>query len=303
MSLRRSQVRSLGRRRSSRRPATAIAVRRPAQVSRRCRGAAGAQCGRRHRVHALPQGPRGFRARGSLASLVSADAGRRHAPRAGGLLRFADVPRVRQGSLDVPLSRPPWRGRAGDRDAHDDRREGVALPTTCRATRPIRSSSCGACSRPGPRWDFACRRSNRSRRRDGQETRQGGDGERQQPRSVHPGRCRKYEAMRAAIMAVLPQTSPGITVAELKAGVLPRLPDPLFPAGARAGWWLRGSNSIWRQGGDRAHGGEQAASTAPEVLHVVIRASATKAGLAIRAWRCSRSPREKLSFLSAFSYT
>ena len=60
-----------------------------------------------------------------------------------------------------------------------------------------------------------------------------------------PGRSIKvdadrYEAMRAAILAVLPETSPGITVAELKAGVLPLLPDVLFPAGAKAGWWLKG---------------------------------------------------------------
>jgi hypothetical protein len=50
----------------------------------------------------------------------------------------------------------------------------------------------------------------------------------------------KYAAMRAAILAVLPKASPGITVAELKDAVLPRLPDALFPAGAKAGWWLKG---------------------------------------------------------------
>jgi hypothetical protein len=50
----------------------------------------------------------------------------------------------------------------------------------------------------------------------------------------------KYEAMKTAVLAVLPSKSPGLTVAELKQRVLPRLPDDLFPGGAKAGWWLKG---------------------------------------------------------------
>jgi len=50
----------------------------------------------------------------------------------------------------------------------------------------------------------------------------------------------KYDAMKAALLAVVPQQAPGLTVAEVKAGVLPRLPDDLFPGGAKAGWWLKG---------------------------------------------------------------
>ena len=50
----------------------------------------------------------------------------------------------------------------------------------------------------------------------------------------------KYAAMRSSILAVLPTAAPGITVAELKAGVLPLLPEALFPGGAKAGWWLKG---------------------------------------------------------------
>jgi hypothetical protein len=50
----------------------------------------------------------------------------------------------------------------------------------------------------------------------------------------------KYNAMREAILAVLPESAPGITVAELKTGLLPLLPDMLFPGGAKAGWWLKG---------------------------------------------------------------
>jgi hypothetical protein len=49
----------------------------------------------------------------------------------------------------------------------------------------------------------------------------------------------KYEAMRDALLAVLPKASPGLTVAEAKAALLPRLPDTLFPGGDKAGWWLK----------------------------------------------------------------
>lgn len=49
----------------------------------------------------------------------------------------------------------------------------------------------------------------------------------------------KYEAMRKALLAVLPKSSPGLTVAEAKAKVLPRLPQALFPGGDKAGWWLK----------------------------------------------------------------
>ena len=50
----------------------------------------------------------------------------------------------------------------------------------------------------------------------------------------------KYEAMKKAMLAVLPSTSPGLTVAELKQRLLPRLPETMFPGGAKAGWWLKG---------------------------------------------------------------
>ncbi|WP_428631190.1 DUF6958 family protein [Sphingopyxis sp.] len=50
----------------------------------------------------------------------------------------------------------------------------------------------------------------------------------------------KYDAMKAALLAAVPPTQPGLTVAEIKARVLPLLPDDLFPGGAKAGWWLKG---------------------------------------------------------------
>lgn len=49
----------------------------------------------------------------------------------------------------------------------------------------------------------------------------------------------KYEAMRAALLGVLPGETDAITVAEAKARVLPILPGDLFPGGKAAGWWLK----------------------------------------------------------------
>jgi hypothetical protein len=49
----------------------------------------------------------------------------------------------------------------------------------------------------------------------------------------------KYEAMRKALLNVLPETSPGSTVADAKARLIPLLPESLFPEGATAGWWLK----------------------------------------------------------------
>jgi hypothetical protein len=49
----------------------------------------------------------------------------------------------------------------------------------------------------------------------------------------------KYEAMRKALLKVLPDTAPGRTVAEAKAKLLPLLPRALFPGGEKAGWWLK----------------------------------------------------------------
>lgn len=61
---------------------------------------------------------------------------------------------------------------------------------------------------------------------------------------ISPGRLvrvdkAKYEAMRDALLAVLPDEAPGPSVAEAKARLLPLLPDDLFPGGDKAGWWLK----------------------------------------------------------------
>ncbi len=49
----------------------------------------------------------------------------------------------------------------------------------------------------------------------------------------------KYEAMREALLSVLPKAAPGLTVAEAKTALLPLLPQELFPNGEKAGWWLK----------------------------------------------------------------
>jgi hypothetical protein len=49
----------------------------------------------------------------------------------------------------------------------------------------------------------------------------------------------KYEAMRKAFLAVLPDEAPGLAFAEAKAKLISKLPGSLFPGGDKAGWWLK----------------------------------------------------------------
>lgn len=55
---------------------------------------------------------------------------------------------------------------------------------------------------------------------------------------VHLDRA-KFEAMRDALLAVLPAEPPGLTVAQAKEKLLPLLPQDQFPGGEKAGWWLK----------------------------------------------------------------
>jgi hypothetical protein len=61
---------------------------------------------------------------------------------------------------------------------------------------------------------------------------------------ISPGRvvrvdADKYNAMRRAFLKVLPMAPPGLTAEEIREGVLPLLPEDLFPGGAKAGWWKK----------------------------------------------------------------
>jgi hypothetical protein len=51
--------------------------------------------------------------------------------------------------------------------------------------------------------------------------------------------CAKYMAMREALLIILPENPPGLTVAEANVALLAHLSDELFPAGAKAPWWLK----------------------------------------------------------------
>jgi hypothetical protein len=60
----------------------------------------------------------------------------------------------------------------------------------------------------------------------------------------HPGSRRRvdaamHEAMRRALLKVLPPRPPGLTQAEMVRAVRPHLPADLFPGGAKAGWWQK----------------------------------------------------------------
>ena len=60
----------------------------------------------------------------------------------------------------------------------------------------------------------------------------------------HPGKVEHldaamYDAMKRAILQVLPSGKPGLTVAQVQQGVLAHLPEALYPGGAKAGWWTK----------------------------------------------------------------
>jgi hypothetical protein len=49
----------------------------------------------------------------------------------------------------------------------------------------------------------------------------------------------KFEAMKSALMQVVPTAPPGMTPAEIQKAVLPLLPQELFPGGEKVGWWMK----------------------------------------------------------------
>lgn len=60
----------------------------------------------------------------------------------------------------------------------------------------------------------------------------------------HPGHVTRvdadmYDAMKRAYLRVLPKTSPGLTLAEIRERLIAHLPEKLFPDGAKAGWWAK----------------------------------------------------------------
>lgn len=73
----------------------------------------------------------------------------------------------------------------------------------------------------------------------------GDPGDKIEVRNVnHPGRvqrrdARLYAAMRAAYLSVLPDTRPGLTIAEAERRLKPLLPPALFPDSVKAVWWAK----------------------------------------------------------------
>lgn len=60
-----------------------------------------------------------------------------------------------------------------------------------------------------------------------------------QPGKTYSADPVKYEAMKKAVLTVLPQKTPGLTVAEVQDRVLAHLPETLFPGGTKSGWWMK----------------------------------------------------------------
>lgn len=49
----------------------------------------------------------------------------------------------------------------------------------------------------------------------------------------------KYNAVKLALLRILPSQAPGLTQKQLMSGILPHLPQDLFPNGAKSGWWMK----------------------------------------------------------------
>lgn len=49
----------------------------------------------------------------------------------------------------------------------------------------------------------------------------------------------KYQAMKEALLAVLPAQEPGMAVKDALSALRPNLPQDLFPEGKTSGWWQK----------------------------------------------------------------
>ncbi|ODT67253.1 MAG: hypothetical protein ABS75_24120 [Pelagibacterium sp. SCN 63-23] len=60
-----------------------------------------------------------------------------------------------------------------------------------------------------------------------------------QPGKTYRVDADKFSAMKTAVLSVLPDAGPGMSVSDLIAAVRPKLPQDLFPGGEKAGWWVK----------------------------------------------------------------
>ncbi len=59
------------------------------------------------------------------------------------------------------------------------------------------------------------------------------------PGYTHAVDAARYNAMKTALLKVLPRRVPGLTQAEMVQSVAAHLPEELFPGGAKAMWWVK----------------------------------------------------------------
>ena len=60
----------------------------------------------------------------------------------------------------------------------------------------------------------------------------------------HPGKTNRvnaemYNAMKAAMLEVLPDEAPGLNQTQVREAVKAHLPAELFPGGQKVGWWTK----------------------------------------------------------------
>lgn len=60
-----------------------------------------------------------------------------------------------------------------------------------------------------------------------------------QPGKTYNVDAAKFEAVKKAVLRVLPKAEPGMTPADVIRAVKPLLPDDQFPGGDKAGWWVK----------------------------------------------------------------
>lgn len=60
-----------------------------------------------------------------------------------------------------------------------------------------------------------------------------------QPGKTYRVDAAKFQAMRAAFLAAVPDTAHGATPAQILVAARPHLPADLFPGGEKAGWWSK----------------------------------------------------------------
>ncbi|WP_127106086.1 DUF6958 family protein [Pararhodobacter zhoushanensis] len=60
-----------------------------------------------------------------------------------------------------------------------------------------------------------------------------------QPGKLYRVNRAKYDAARAALLAVLPAEAPGLTARDAQAAMKAHLPEDLFPGGEKVGWWMK----------------------------------------------------------------